>query len=97
MLYGADYLTSECDLATEKTEQNLNRLKAALEELGAKPVHASDNRDFELDFSILIAPFMHLKTGAGPVYIINRLPTSSPFKSYTTMPSWSMYKAFRSD
>lgn len=80
MLYGADYLTSDCDLATEKTEQNLNRLKAALEELGARPVCASDNGEFELDFSILMAPFMHLKTEAGPVDIINRLPNIESFQ-----------------
>lgn len=80
MLYGADYLTSDCDLATEKTEQNLKRLKAALEELGARPVRASDNGEFELDFSILMAPFMHLKTEAGPVDIINRLPNIESFQ-----------------
>lgn len=81
MLYGADYLTSDCDLATEKTEQNLRRLKAALEELGARPVRASDNGEFELDFSILLAPFMHLKTEAGPVDIINRLPNVDSFQT----------------
>lgn len=81
MLYGADYLTSDCDLATEKTEQNLKRLKAALEELGARPVRASDHGEFELDFSVLLAPFMHLKTEAGPVDIINRLPNIDSFQT----------------
>lgn len=80
MLYGADYLTSDCDLVTEKTRENLDRLKAALEELGARPVRASDQGNFELDFSILLAPFMHLKTEAGPVDIINRLPNIESFE-----------------
>lgn len=79
MLYGADYLTSDCDLAAEKSEQNLMRLKAALEELKARPIPASDEGEFELDFSILLAPFMHLKTEAGPVDLINRLPNIESF------------------
>lgn len=81
MLYGAAYLTSDCDLAAEKSSENLNRLKLALEELGARPVRTSNEGDFELDFSILLAPFMHFKTEAGPVDIINRLPNIDSFES----------------
>jgi predicted nucleotidyltransferase len=80
MLYGADYLTGDCDLAYERTKENLLRLKAALEELGARPVRAPDDGPFELDFSILLAPFMHLKTEAGPVDLINRLPNIDSFE-----------------
>ncbi|HMS56995.1 MAG TPA: hypothetical protein PKA27_16510, partial [Fimbriimonadaceae bacterium] len=60
MLYGADYLTAVCDLAVAKNQENLDRLKAALEELGARPVRAQEEGFFELDASILLAPFMHL-------------------------------------
>jgi predicted nucleotidyltransferase len=80
MLHGADYLTSDCDLATEKTESNLANVKNALEELCARPVRASDDGPFEIDNSILMAPFMHLKTEAGPVDLINRLPGIDSFQ-----------------
>jgi predicted nucleotidyltransferase len=80
MLHGADYLTSDCDLAYEKSETNLKRLKTALEELGARPVRASDTGTFELDYSILLAHFMHLKSEAGPVDLINRLPNIESFE-----------------
>lgn len=81
MLYGADYLTSDCDLATEKSVENLKRLKVALEELQARPVRASAEGPFELDLSVLMSPFMHLKTEAGPVDIINRLPNIESFQA----------------
>jgi predicted nucleotidyltransferase len=74
MFHGATYLTSDCDLAYEKSLENLERLSAALHDLGARPVRASDDGDFDLDLSILLAPFMHLKTEAGPVDLISRLP-----------------------
>jgi predicted nucleotidyltransferase len=80
MLYGATYLTSDCDLAYEKSQDNLQRLLAALEELGARPLRASDSGDFPLDLSILLAPFIHLKTEAGPVDLINRLPNVESFQ-----------------
>jgi predicted nucleotidyltransferase len=79
-LYGAAYLTADCDLAFEKSQENLLRLKAALEELGARPVRAADTGSFELDFSVLLAPFMHLKTEAGPVDLINRLPNIDSYE-----------------
>lgn len=79
-LYGAGYLTADCDLAFEKSQENLQRLKAALEELGARPARAPDDGPFELDFSILMAPFMHLKTTAGPVDLINRLPNIESYR-----------------
>jgi predicted nucleotidyltransferase len=80
MLHGANYLTSDCDLAFEKSKTNLDRLAAALQELGARPVRASEEGDFDLDSSILLAPFMHLKTEAGPVDLINRLPNVGSFE-----------------
>ena len=80
VLHGADYLTSDCDLAFEKSEPNLKRLKSALEELGARPVRESDSGGFELDYSILMAHSMHLKSEAGPVDLINRLPNIESFE-----------------
>jgi predicted nucleotidyltransferase len=80
MLYGADYLTSDCDLAFDKTKDNLLSLKGALEELGARPIRASENGPFELDFSILMSPFMHLKSEAGPIDLINRLPNIDSYE-----------------
>ena len=78
-LHGGSYLTSDCDVAFEKSQANLNHLKAALESIGARPVRASDEGPFELDFSILLAPFMHMKSDAGPVDLINRLPGIESF------------------
>lgn len=80
MLHGASYLTSDCDLAFEKNQENLERLRDALQELKARPVRAAEEGEFELDFSILLAPFMHLKTEAGPVDLINRLPNIGSFQ-----------------
>ncbi len=80
MLYGANSVTSDCDLAFEKSTENLKRMAAALKELGARPVRASEDGEFELDFSILLAPFMHLKTEVGPVDLINRLPNIGSFQ-----------------
>ncbi|MBC8064240.1 MAG: hypothetical protein H7Y17_05375 [Chlorobia bacterium] len=80
MLHGADYLTSDCDLAFERSKANLERLKEALEELEARPVRAPDDGKFELDLSILMAPFMHLKSVAGPIDLINRLPNIESFE-----------------
>ena len=79
MLHGATYLTSDCDLAFEKSQENLQNLLSALQELGARPVRASESGEYSLDLSIILAPFMHLKTEAGPVDLINRLPNIESF------------------
>jgi len=79
-LHGGSLLTSDCDLAFEKSEDNLQRLKSALESISARPLRASDNGEYELDFSTLLAPFMHLKSEVGPVDLINRLPGVDSFE-----------------
>lgn len=79
MLHGGGLMTSDCDLAYEKSRENLHRLAAALGDLGARPIRASETGDFQLDLSTLLAPFMHLKTEAGPVDLISRLPNIESF------------------
>jgi hypothetical protein len=79
ILHGGNHSTIDCDVAFEKSRDNLESLQAALEELGARPKRAPEEGEFELDFSILLGPFMHLKSLAGDIDLINRLPGIEKF------------------
>lgn len=79
-LHGGSYLTSDCDVVFEKTQENLDHLKEALESLEARPLRAPDEGHYTLDNSLLLQPFLHLKSDAGPVDLINRLPEVLSFE-----------------
>lgn len=80
MLHGGDAVTSDFDLVFSKERDNLDRLVAALQDIGARPVRSGDEQPFELDLSIVLAPFMHLKSEAGLIDLINRLPNIESFE-----------------
>ncbi len=79
ILHGGHHVTTDCDLAFEKVQGNLESIKTALERLGARPQRAPEQGEFPLDFSILMAPFMHLKSEVGDIDLINRLPGIDSF------------------
>ena len=79
ILHGGHHVTTDCDLAFEKMQANLESMKVALERLGARPQRAPEEGEFPLDFSILMAPFMHLKSEVGDIDLINRLPGIDSF------------------
>ena len=79
VIHGGTTLTSDADFAVEKTLENLNALKIAFESIRARPLRAKDEGDFELDNSILLAPFMHMKSDHGDIDLINRLPGIDSF------------------
>lgn len=79
MFHGGFNVTFDADLAFEKSVVNLDAIKNALECIHARPVRASNFGAFELDRSVLMAPFMHMKSEAGFVDLINRLPGVDSF------------------
>jgi hypothetical protein len=48
-------------------------------ELDARPIRASNEGVFDLDASILVAPFMNLKSTAGFIDLLNRTPGIESF------------------
>ena len=80
ILHGGYHVTQDADIAFQRAKENLDAVKRALESVGARPLRAGDEGKFELDYSILMAPFMHLKSDAGNVDLINRLPGIDSFE-----------------
>ena len=79
ILHGGYHVTEDADLAFARVKANLDAVKAALETIQARPLRAPETGDYPLDYSILMAPFMHLKSAAGNVDLINRLPGIDSF------------------
>jgi hypothetical protein len=73
--HGHVRMTQDLDLVPEPSEENLNRLAAALRELGARPVGA----DREQPFQIPSAGVLELDTDAGGVDVHLDPPGAAPF------------------
>ncbi len=82
-LYGSNQLTFDIDLVPAAEDTNLDRLAAAMRELGAKVIVYAARSEIHLSEPIWTAtvvrdnPFLHLRTRAGDVDLLLR-PTGLP-------------------
>lgn len=73
VLYGGDSVTTDLDIAFDKSVENIRKLADALSELNARPKRWRTS-SFRLQPSDLSANWLHLETDAGDVDLISRTP-----------------------